>query len=500
MTVTESQWKELEQDPDVAYVQEDGIAYPLRSEWIPWGIKAIQGNSHKIPLPDRSKPCFRVCVVDSGLMPEHPDIPYSLKNNNLQGEEFGLPFGQYWNNPSVTADHGTHVAGIIGAASNDMGVVGVIPDNQNICLMVARAFPDDISSGQKISVIDEAVEWCADNGARVINLSLGSRMADQASKTMYAQLWNEGVLVVSASGNNGGTAYSYPASWDTVVSVAAVDEDRKHASYSQYNDQVDITAPGTNTVSTRMSAGLFDQLGNTFNTTIMEFSEIPSTLKGDLFDCGLALETCTGASGKVCLIERGRNTFVRKANNCVNGGGIAAIIYNNQEERFVGTLEYRGAVGIPVVSVSRVDGAKLNSDSVSVTMGFRLPAYGMDSGTSMAAPHVAGVATRIWAARPECTNAQVREALLMTAIDVGDPGRDYKTGHGFVQAEDAYNYLLQLPRPCGAGKNNNNNYIPNPEPLPLSPSSLASSGPLHLNKERITAAIIIISSTLIAMC
>ena len=88
----------------------------------------------------------------------------------------------------------------------------------------------------------------------------------------------------------------------------------------------------------------------------------------------------------------------------------------------------------------------------------------------------------------------------MTAIDVGDPGKDYKTGHGFVQAEDAYNYLLQLPRPCGAGKNNNNNYIPNPEPLPLSPSPLASSGPLHLNKERITAAIIIISSTLIAMC
>ena len=140
--------------------------------------------------------------------------PYSLKNNNLQGEEFGLPFGQYWNNPSVTADHGTHVAGIIGAASNDMGVVGVIPDNQNICLMVARAFPDDISSGQKVSVIDEAVEWCADNGARVINLSLGSRMADQASKSMYAQLWNEGVLVVSASGNNGGTAYSFPARYD----------------------------------------------------------------------------------------------------------------------------------------------------------------------------------------------------------------------------------------------------------------------------------------------
>lgn len=73
-------------------------------------------------------------------------------------------------------------------------------------------------------------------------------------------------------------------------------------------------------------------------------------------------------------------------------------------------------------------------------------------GTSMAAPHVAGAAAKIWAARPGCTNEQIREALFNTVLDLGDEGRDDKYGYGLVQTVDAYKYLLrEFEEPCGEG-------------------------------------------------
>lgn len=105
-------------------------------------------------------------------------------------------------------------------------------------------------------------------------------------------------------------------------------------------------------------------------------------------------------------------------------------------------------VTIPVLEVDRQTGLELKTAS-SILIDVAHPGYARFDGTSMAAPFVSGVAAKIWAARPDCTNRQIREALENTARDLGTKGRDDEYGHGFVQAEAAYLYLLNLSAPCG---------------------------------------------------
>jgi len=159
MSITVEEWSELEQDPTVTYIEKDSMVYPQSNgEEIPWGIEAVQGTSFDIPLPDVENDCFKVCVIDSGLMVSHPDIvsaniitnfgvprpavaifstspyfapnsynricipclslyqPYSLGSSKIQGRAFGLPEGQFWHNPGPGSSHGTHVTVCIAVA------------------------------------------------------------------------------------------------------------------------------------------------------------------------------------------------------------------------------------------------------------------------------------------------------------------------------------------------------------------------------------------------
>jgi len=447
MRIRASEVHMLEQDPDVTYVEEDIKMYPLSEEY-PWGVNLVNGNSaDSIPSPKSGENCFKICVVDTGVRVEHPDIPFSRGDGKIEGRDFRLPYGQTWYNPSPSANHGTHVTGtIIAAGNNNIGVAGVISRSDNFCMMHARVFGDNISAGQYVSVIDGAVEWCADGGARVINMSLGFTQDLRASQEIYKQLTREGILVIAAAGNQGKSTYEFPASYSDVISVAAIDKNFKWASFSQHNDQVDITAPGKDIVSTVAGIGVTDQKGNKFGGDLMVYS-VSSTrsIPGGLVDCGLGTSRCFGAEGNICLIERGEIPFVDKVRNCQTGGGIGVIVYNNNENALVGSLggEDHG-LRIPAITVSMANGQLLKSAASRVAIEFNFPAVTKKSGTSMAAPHVTGVASRIWAAKPSCSNLQVREALERTAVDLGITGRDDYYGHGLVQAGPAYNYLERL--------------------------------------------------------
>jgi serine protease len=343
---------------------------------------------------------------------------------------------------------------IIAQGGNNLGIVGVIPDNNNICLLIARAF-GDADGGALGSSVSTALEWCGDNDARVINMSLGSGFYSRSQQAIIQDLQNKGVLVVAASGNDGNNDLNYPASYDESLSVGAVDEDLEWASFSQFNSQVDVCAPGVRIVSTIPTIAIFDNNNDAkYDALLMDGSAlVPDILEGDLASCGLASETCEDVSGKICFVERGGSTFADKAINCEGGGGIGLIIYNNVgfSDIVMGTLGGITA-GIPVLSMSRNAGRILSSASSlpSVTIDVRYAGYRPASGTSMAAPHATGVVARIWSVRPECTSAQVREAVENTALDLGDEGRDDKYGAGLVQMESAYEYLLSFDAPCGA--------------------------------------------------
>jgi serine protease len=122
-------------------------------------------------------------------------------------------------------------------------------------LRIAHVF-NDSGDRQFTSEINKGVEWCAINGARVINMSLGSPETNLAQKDLLAELVrNQNILVVAAAGNDGTTAFTYPASYPDAISVASVDQQLTASSFSNINTQVDVAAPGENVFSTVLENG-----------------------------------------------------------------------------------------------------------------------------------------------------------------------------------------------------------------------------------------------------
>ena len=149
--------------------------------------------------------------------------------------------------------HGTHVAGTIAAALDNLtgnpaeaeGVVGVAPHARILAYKVCRADGtcDDFA-------IQQAIARAIADGANVINMSLGESEYSQSLNDAVQDAWNAGLVIVAGAGNDGTTAPFYPAAFDNVISVAAFDEDHRRPSFSNYGSWVDISAPGNVIMST----------------------------------------------------------------------------------------------------------------------------------------------------------------------------------------------------------------------------------------------------------
>lgn len=321
------------------------------------------------------------------------------------------------------------------------------------CLLVARVFGDEPNAVAPTHVTNRAIEWCADQGANIINLSYGTSVHSTNSETILSRLQEEGVLVVASSGNSGNALHSYPASYPQVISVSNVDDQNERYRTSQYNSQVDLCAPGVDVESTVPTVGLQDGSGNTYSVEYMEYSGVvtePLTARPVICQGNFV---CTQASGAICLIELPASTSIRYEEqllNCQAGGGLGAVLHGNVGSSSIPLqhLDSGTNVNIPVVKATMLDGFRMRQQS-SLTIDLQAPGYTTKIGTSMAAPHVTGVAALIWAAFPRCTNLDVREAMEQTALDLGQDvglsGRDNFYGHGLVQAYDAYAYLSQMP-------------------------------------------------------
>jgi hypothetical protein len=247
---------------------------------------------------------------------------------------------------------------------------------------------------------------------------------------------------VAAAGNDGNTRKSYPASYASVISVAAIDAGMNVASFSQQNDAVELSAPGVAVKSTvPTGTGTTETLevtGIGYEAIAMEGSPY-ATVNGALFDCGLGSD-CTGAQGAVCLIARGTYSFADKVLACQDGGGVAALIYNNEPGLFSGTLN-GVTTSIPSLGISDTDGQALLGSTEFASVTVDEGDYATWDGTSMATPHVSGVAALLWSAYPGATNAEIRAAMQFTALDLGPAGKDTAYGYGLVQANGA---LLML--------------------------------------------------------
>lgn len=268
-----------------------------------------------------------IAVLDSGIDPDHVEFsPLAAKVPICESYPANILYDPVncYSHPTDVISHGTHVAGIAAAiADNSAGIAGVSPTSPIFVYKTCQGrfcWLGDLTSG----LVD-----ATNDGAKVINMSLGGFVPLPFWRDAVNYAAAHDVVLVAAAGNAGTAQYSFPASFPSVLSVAALETGTgDHAWFSQYNDGVDIAAPGTGIV---------------------------------------------------------------------------------------------GPVAPPAA-------------------GGAADAFTAYSGTSMATPHVAGVAALVRSAHPDWDAGRVRAALLNTATDVETPGRDRLTGMGRVNAAAAIAY------------------------------------------------------------
>jgi subtilisin family serine protease len=301
------------------------------------------------------------------------------------------------------------------------------------------------------------VQWLADQGCRVINLSLGGGSRSRTEENLYKKLYGQGVLIVAAAGNESAKKMSFPAGYDVVVSVGAVDVNNVHASFSNTGRGLDLSAPGVGVLSSVPDGtGVESSVRTTqdFRAFGMEFAGTTTDagVTGTLVDCGLGTTTCPAATaGNIALIQRGSVSFAQKVESAMAAGASAAIIYNNVAGELSGTTlgsptNSAGEPWIPAVGVSDTSGATLKTQlGENSTVVNLVSSWDHFDGTSMATPHVSGVAALVFSAKPTLTNAQVESILKSTAQDLGAAGYDTVFGYGLVNADAAVTQALATP-------------------------------------------------------
>lgn len=197
-----------------------------------WGLEKI--NAPEAWATTTGSSDVIVAVIDTGIDRDHPDLEGQLTN--------GAIASRFSQTILDGAGHGTHVASIIAASSdNQQGTAGVA--------WGARIMPiKALGSGGfgNLSDIIRGFRWAVDNGADIINMSLGGGNSSRTfqSAVDYANEWD--VLVVAAAGNEfrAGSPVNYPAAYEGVLAVAATDQDDEPANFSNRGDYIDIAAPG----------------------------------------------------------------------------------------------------------------------------------------------------------------------------------------------------------------------------------------------------------------
>jgi len=281
-----------------------------------------------------------IAVLDTGVYMNHPDLasgiwtnPREIPGNGMDDDGNGFIDDVHgWNfalNNNAVADdhgHGTHVAGIAAARiNNGIGIAGMAGGATIMPLKVFFPPPNVLGTYEDLI---RAMVYATDNGARVINMSLGATSYSRGEEAAVDYAWNHDVVVVAAAGNTGRNTYHYPAAHHNAIAVAATDAYDNRAGFSTYGDFVDVAAPGASVFSTLM-----------------------------------------------------------------NGG------------------------------------------------------YGNMSGTSMATPHVAGLAGLLFSLNPQLTNAQARELIEQNTDDLGAAGWDPYFGNGRINARKALAAVAPPPQP-----------------------------------------------------
>ena len=243
--------EELRGNSLIDYVEVDGEV-KLEEDVVPWGVKAVGAIEAQRELQSIASQASTlnsgvvVAVIDTGIDYHHPDLA-----GNVIG---GCSFVDYTSDYMDDNGHGTHVAGIIAALDNEVGVVGVDP---RVKLYALKAL-DSHGRGYLSSVV-MAIEWAVEHGADIVCMSLGSNRNYKALEEVCREAYGRGVLLVAAAGNSGAgypwtaSTVKYPAKYDAVIAVGAVDVNGRRASWSSIGPELELVAPGVDILSTYLN-------------------------------------------------------------------------------------------------------------------------------------------------------------------------------------------------------------------------------------------------------
>ncbi|QIR15607.1 S8 family serine peptidase [Shewanella aestuarii] len=429
---------EVDQPRQLMSAFADSSGNPMVEQVTPYAV--VQSNADKVTFNPNAG--IKVCIIDSGLDRSNADFDW----NRIDGDD-DSGTGRWDVNGGP---HGTHVAGTIAAADNNMGVIGMAP---GVDLHIIKVF--NAEGWGYSSDLAHAANLCSAAGANIISMSLGGGGSNSTESNAFKAFTDAGGLVVAAAGNDGNSVRSYPAGYPSVMMVGANDADNNIADFSQFpscttgkgpratTDEticVEVTAGGVDTLSTypagMATAATLTADGGFISSSSMENS---GSVSGTAYYMGTAETLDGGANGNVCVIDRGVISFHDKVANCEASGGIGAVIINNVAGMLYGTLGEPNSTTIPAVGAAFEDGSVLRS-AANISINIGTSDYGFMSGTSMATPAVSGIAALVWSNHSECTGTEIRDALKATA-KTGPNGKDDYFGYGIVDAQAADAYL-----------------------------------------------------------
>jgi len=446
--LTAAEVDKLRKDPSIATVEPDHIRHkceiaPVSStqpydafltsttgQVIPYGIDLVHARD---AWPITKGAGARVAMIDTGIDFNNPDIGHVIASKSFVA---GVSVQD-------TDGHGTHTSGTVAAQDNNIGVVGVAPGAD---LLIAQVF--DSSGNAYDSDIAAAIDWAVSNGANVISMSLGGPDSDTTLQQACANAVAAGVTVVAAAGNDNSSTPSYPASYPSVISVTAIDSNKQRASFSNYGSTSSLAAPGVDVLST-VIVGTGTQTASAIWNGITRTADpmtgsANGTVTAPAIYCGLGNPSDFPSSvrGNIAHIRRGTLTFADKVKNAIAAGAAGVIISNNTSGTISGTLN--GTTSVVVVAVSQTDGDDLQARSgISASITNASADYDLMSGTSMATPHVSGVAALLYSARHgSISPTEVRNAMQNSAEDLGTTGWDQYFGYGLVNAAAAIRQVI----------------------------------------------------------
>jgi subtilisin family serine protease len=268
--------KVLENNPDIERIEVDGKVFATarkgipgpppktkegelelqQSQPVPWGVDRIDAD---LAWATSFGIGVKIAIIDTGCDKDHPDLIDNIKG----GVNFVNGPGSKWDDDN---GHGTHVAGIVAAQNNEIGVVGVAPNASLYCVKVLN----NQGSGWLSDVI-AGYNWAVSQGMDVTQASLGTDSDSSSLEDTVDAAEAAGIVNVAAAGNDGDTDpdddVDYPARYDSVIAVAATDSSDNRAYfasidyYSSDGPEVELSAPGLNIYSTNVGGGYTTKSG-----------------------------------------------------------------------------------------------------------------------------------------------------------------------------------------------------------------------------------------------